>query len=264
MNRYKLDTGDTVSTTKNKLLNMLSRMGQFTCLFLIMFSITTASFAQININGTVTSVSDVDPLPGVTVLEKGTSNGTSTDDDGNYELTVSNDESVLVFSFVSFRLQEIVVGTQETINVQLDEDIQLMQDVVVVGYGEQDRRTLTSAVSSISAQEIANTPSASTDQLMQGRAAGVQVSANSGTPGGGIFVKIRGTSSISGGSDPLYVVDGVPIQTGNFGLGLGGETTSALADIAPSDIESIEILKRCICNSYLRSPCSQWSCFNNN
>lgn len=243
MNRYKLDTGDTVSTSKNKLLNMLSRLGQFTCLFLFMFSIATTSFAQININGTVTSVSDGDPLPGVTVLEKGTSNGTSTDDDGNYELTVSNNESVLVFSFVSFTTQEIVVGTRETINVQLEGDIQLMQDVIVVGYGEQDRRTLTSSVSSISAQEIANTPSASTDQLMQGRAAGVQVSANSGTPGGGIFVKIRGTSSISGGSDPLYVVDGIPIQTGNFGLGLGGETTSALADIAPSDIESIEVLK---------------------
>ncbi|MBD3615303.1 MAG: TonB-dependent receptor [Gracilimonas sp.] len=208
-----------------------------------MFGITAVSYAQITINGTVTSVSDGEPLPGVTILEKGTDNGTSTDANGNYEIAVSNSEAVLVFSSISFQTQEIVVGNRETINVQLAEDIQLLEDVVVVGYGEQDRKTLTSAVSSISSEDIANTPSASTDQLMQGRAAGVQVSANSGTPGGGIFVKIRGTSSISGGSDPLYVVDGIPIQTGNFGLGLGGETTSALADIAPSDIESIEVLK---------------------
>ncbi len=113
----------------------------------------------------------------------------------------------------------------------------------MVGYGEQDRKTLTSSVSSVQSEDIQNTPVSGTDQLMQGRASGVQVSTNSGTPGGGIFVKIRGTNSISGDSDPLYVVDGVPIQTGNFGLGLGGGTTSALADIDPSNVESIEVLK---------------------
>jgi len=208
-----------------------------------MFGITAVSNAQITVSGTVTSAADGGSLPGISILEKGTFNGTTTDAQGNYEITVSGSDAVLVFSSVSFQTQEIVVGNRETINVQLAEDVQLLQDVVVVGYGEQDRKTLTSAISSISSEEIANTPSASTDQLMQGRAAGVQVSANSGTPGGGIFVKVRGTSSISGGSDPLYVVDGIPIQTGNYGLGLGGETTSALADIAPSDIESIEILK---------------------
>ncbi|MEX0722541.1 MAG: TonB-dependent receptor [Gracilimonas sp.] len=243
INRYKPDTGDAVSTSKNKLLKVLSRVWQLSCLFLFMFGLTAVSYAQVTVNGTVTSVSDGEPLPGVTVLEKGTSNGTSTNADGNYEIAVESTEAVLVFSSISFQTQEVVVGNRETINIQLAEDVQLLQDVVVVGYGEQDRKTLTSAVSSISAEDLAGTSSASPDQLMQGRAAGVQVSANSGTPGGGIFVKIRGTSSISGGSDPLYVVDGIPIQTGNYGLGLGGETTSALADIAPSDIESIEILK---------------------
>ncbi|MFD2532627.1 SusC/RagA family TonB-linked outer membrane protein [Gracilimonas halophila] len=243
INRYKPDTGIPVSNSKNKLLKAASRAWQLSCLFLFLFAFTSISYAQVTVNGTVTSSEDGQPLPGVTVLEKGTSNGTSTNVDGEYELTVSNTEAVLVFSSISFQTQETVVGDRETIDIQLSEDLQLLEDVVVVGYGEQDRKTLTSAVSSISAEDIANTPSASTDQLMQGRAAGVQVSANSGTPGGGIFVKIRGTSSISGGSDPLYVVDGIPIQTGNYGLGLGGETTSALADIAPSDIESIEILK---------------------
>lgn len=243
MKRYKPSTADAVSTLKYRRLNVLTKAGQLACLFLFMFSITATSYAQITISGTVTSAADGGTLPGITVLEKGTTNGTTTNAEGNYEITVQNSDAVLVFSSVSFQTQEIVVGNRETINVELDEDVQLLDDVVVVGYGQQDRKTLTSAVSSISAEEIANTPSASTDQLMQGRAAGVQISANSGTPGGGIFVKIRGTSSISGGSDPLYVVDGIPIQTGNFGLGLGGGTTSALADIAPSDIESIEILK---------------------
>ncbi|WP_340106334.1 SusC/RagA family TonB-linked outer membrane protein [Rhodohalobacter sp. 8-1] len=243
MKRYNPGAVHAVSTSKNKFLIVLRRASQLTCFFILMFGITAASYAQITINGTVTSVSDGGSLPGVTVLEKGTSNGTTTDESGNYEITVENSDAILVFSSVSFETQEIVVGNQETINVELDEDVQLLDDVVVVGYGEQDRKTLTSAISSISSEDIANIPSASTDQLMQGRAAGVQVSANSGTPGGGIFVKIRGTSSISGGSDPLYVVDGIPIQTGNYGLGLGGETTSAMADIAPSDIESIEILK---------------------
>lgn len=243
MNRYQQDTGYAVSTLKNKMLNIMITAWQLSCFFLFVFGITAISYAQITISGTVTSAVNGEALPGITVLEKSTSNGTTTDAEGNYEITVSNSDAVLVFSSISFQTQEIVVGNQETINIQLEEDVQLLQDVVVVGYGEQDRKTLTSAVSSISAEDIANTPSASTDQLMQGRAAGVQVSANSGTPGGGIFVKIRGTSSISGGSDPLYVVDGIPIQTGNFGLGLGGETTSALADLSPSDIESIEVLK---------------------
>ncbi|SMO44573.1 SusC/RagA family TonB-linked outer membrane protein [Gracilimonas mengyeensis] len=244
MYKYQSGTALTVSTFKDNFISILGRGWRLTCLFLFALTLTTSiSYAQVVISGTVTSAADGSPLPGVNVLEKGTMNGTSTDVEGNYEIEVSGPDAVLTFTYISFITQETVVGDRETINIQLEEDVQLLEDVVVVGYGEQDRKTLTSAVSSISAEDVANTPVAGSDQLMQGRAAGVQVSANSGTPGGGIFVKIRGTSSISGGSDPLYVVDGVPIQTGDFGLGLGGETTSALADVDPSDIESIEILK---------------------
>lgn len=209
----------------------------------IFLCLPIALYGQVSVEGTVTEAETGRALPGVNVLEKGTSNGTSTDADGFYELEVSNSEATLLFTYIGFLPQEIVVGDQRTINVSLEEDVQMLDDVVVVGYGQQDRKTLTSAVSSVSGEDIENVPVAGTDQLLQGRAPGVQVSANSGTPGGGIFVKIRGTTSISGGSDPLYVVDGVPIETGNFGLGLGGETTSALADISPSDIESIEVLK---------------------
>lgn len=210
--------------------------------FITIFSVSV-SYAQVSVSGTVTSAENGNTLPGVNVLEKGTSNGTSTDGNGEYEIEVSGPEAVLSFSYIGFEPREVRVGQKRIIDVPLTEDIEMLEDLVVVGYGKQDRKTLTSSVSSVSAEDIQNTPVAGTDQLMQGRAAGVQVSTNSGTPGGGIFVKIRGTTSISGSSDPLYIVDGIPIETGNFGLDVGGGTTSALADVDPSDIESIEVLK---------------------
>lgn len=211
--------------------------------FLIYLSSYSLSIGQQTVNGTVTSNADGSTLIGVNVLEKGTSNGTSTNPDGYFELEVQGPSATLLFTYIGYITKEVPVGEQSELNVSLDEDVEMLEDVVVVGYGEQDRKTLTSSVSSVSNEQLKNTPSAGADQLMQGKAPGVMVSANSGTPGGGIFVKIRGTTSISGGSDPLYVVDGVPIETGNFGLGTGGGTTSALADINPSDIESMEVLK---------------------
>lgn len=242
--RYLYEQNATICKIAPSTRNGPVNLFRFLALFIFLFSLTASiSVAQVTVSGVVTSSTDNNTLPGVNVIEKGTTRGTSTDGDGNYELTVSGSEAVLVFSYVGFKTEEVTVGDQETIDVILDEDLQLLDDFVVVGYGEQDRKTLTSSISSVSAEEIENTPAAGTDQLIQGRAAGVLVSNNSGTPGSGVFVKIRGTSSITGGSDPLYVVDGVPIKTGNYGLDLGGETTSAIADINPSDIESIEILK---------------------
>jgi len=227
----------TTQTFKDKLWHKIA----FTIALLL--CTTSLALAQVTVSGTVTSADEGQTLVGVNVLEKGTTNGASTDKDGNYTIEVSSPDAILVFSYIGFKYQEITVDGRETIDVQMQKDVEMLDDVVVVGYGEQDRKTLTSSVSSVSAEDIQNTPVAGSNQLIQGRAAGVQVSTNSGTPGGGIFVKIRGTTSISGGSDPLYIVDGVPIETGNYGLDLGGETTSALADIDPSDIESIEILK---------------------
>lgn len=241
--KYKY-TFRAVSLVNRQTLPGMTKAFRALCSFLFIALLSVSiSYGQVTVTGTVTSLSG-EPLPGVNVLEQGTAtNGTSTDEDGQYELTVEGPQSVLVFTFIGYQRQEIRVGDQQTIDVQLERDVEMLEGVVVVGYGEQDRRTVTSSISSISSDDLENTPVAGSDQLIQGRAAGVQVSANSGTPGSGIFVKVRGTSSISGGSDPLYVVDGVPIETGNFGLGLGGETTSALADIDPSDIESIEVLK---------------------
>lgn len=212
-------------------------------LALLLLFLAPEALAQVTVSGTVTAANTGEPLAGVNIREQGTTTGTTTNGDGVYELTVSGEDAILVFTYIGFKSQEITVGDQQTINVELEENVQMLEDLVVIGYGEQKRSTLTGSVSSVSAEEIENTPVAGTDQLLQGRAAGVQISTNSGTPGGGVFVKIRGTTSISGGSDPLYIVDGIPIQTGNFGLDLGGATTSALADIDPSDIQSIEILK---------------------
>jgi TonB-linked SusC/RagA family outer membrane protein len=196
------------------------------------------------ITGLVTSAADGAPLPGVNVAIKGTTLGTNTDAQGRYTLAVPSPPQVLVFSFIGFRTREIEVGNRARIDVALEQDVNVLSEVVVIGYGRQDRRTLTGAVSSISSESIANLPAPSPDQLIQGRAAGVQVAAHSGEPGGGILVRVRGATSINASSDPLYVVDGVPVTTGNLAqINAGSSTTNALADLNPADIQSVEILK---------------------
>lgn len=197
---------------------------------------------QIQIIGVV-SDNQGQPLPGANVVEKGTSNGTQTDFDGKFSLTAPPD-AILVISYLGFKPQEVSVNNQTSINVTLVEDSEQLNEVIVVAYGQQNRETLTSNISSVKSEEIENIPVASSDQLLQGRASGVYVTTNSGDPGGGVFVRVRGSSSISGSSDPLYVVDGIPIQANNLAqTDVGGATVSPIADINPADIESIEILK---------------------
>ena len=196
------------------------------------------------ITGTVTDLSTGETLPGVNIVVKGTTVGTVTDIDGNYRLTAPDDAQTLVFSSVGYASEEVAIGNQTVVNLEMAPDIQSLSEVVVVGYGEQSRRQVTSAISSVKAEEIENLPSASLDNLIQGRAAGVQVTQGSGQPGGAVTVRIRGNTSVQGGNEPLYVVDGIPIKSGTFdGLADGGAGSNALADINPSDIASIEILK---------------------
>ena len=201
-----------------------------------------AGWAQEKVKGTVSDVGGL-PLLGVTILEDKTSNGVSTDFDGNFEISIQK-KTVLIFSYVGFETLRVDASPGQTLNVTMKEDIESLSEVVVVGYGTQTRKTMTSRVSSVKAEEIANIAVTSSDQLLQGRASGVQISMTSGEPGAGVSVKIRGTSSISGSSDPLYVVDGIPIQSSNLSqMGVGGATTNPIADINPADIESIDILK---------------------
>lgn len=198
---------------------------------------------QTKISGIVTSSDDSEPLPGVSILIKGTSTGTTTDFEGKYSLSTSND-AVLVFNYVGYKTQEIEVGNQTQINVQLEVDIEQLEEVIVVGYGTQTKSDVTGSIISVQSEDIKDMVVTSADALLQGKAAGVQVVQNSGSPGGEVFVRVRGTASLRGDSRPLYVIDGVPMNnTPNNRLEAGGQPLSPLADINPNDIESMEILK---------------------
>ena len=178
------------------------------------------------ITGKVADEND-EGLPGVNILVKGTTIGTVTDVDGNYRLTVSDAAAVLVFSSVGYETEEVIVGTQNTINLKMTPDVQSLSEIVVVGYGTQERAKVTGAISTISSEEINALPVPSLDAALQGRAAGVTVT-NTGAPGANPIVRIRGIGTV-GNNDPLYVIDGMPA---------GG-----LNSINPNDIESISILK---------------------
>lgn len=212
---------------------------------LALFMATVSAFAQSRVvTGTVTSDEDGLPLPGVSILVKGTTIGTTTDIDGNYSLTVPENQDVLIFSFVGFITQEASIGNRTAVNVVLNMDSKVLNEVVVVGYGEMTKREVTGAITSVGSEDIKNLPVAGLDQAIQGRAAGVLVSSASGTPGGAISINVRGTASISASNEPLYVVDGLPIYSGNTSsIGLGGQVTNVLSQINPNDIESIEVLK---------------------
>ncbi len=201
---------------------------------------------QVEITGTVTSAEDGGALPGVNILEKGTTNGVISDVDGKYSITVG-DDATLIFSSIGFITQEVSVGNQSVIDMALATDVQSLEEVVVIGYGTQQKKDLTGSVSSISSKDINNALISTPDEALQGQIAGVQVHKNSHEPGGGISVRIRGTASLNAGGSPLYVIDGMPISTSvETGPGDGGTTGSSanpLNSIDPSSIASIDVLK---------------------
>lgn len=196
--------------------------------------------AQTTVRGRVTAVESGEGLPGVSIAVKGASRGTTTDRDGTYALTNVERNDALVFSFIGYLSREITVGGQTQIDVTLATDTKSLDEVVVVGYGTRRRIETTGAIASVKSEELQLTPNANVAQGLQGRVAGVQVTQNSGAPGGSVSIRIRGTNSISGTSEPLYVIDG--IQFTNTGQG-GGNDTSPLSLINPNDIESVEVLK---------------------
>lgn len=184
--------------------------------FVLVLSLIFSTIAQdIAISGKVTSSEDGSTLAGVNVTIKGSSKGTTTASDGSYRISAPA-KSVLVYSFVGFNSQEIAVGSKTIINVTLKSSTTDLDEVVIVGYGTQAKNKATYSVSSIKSDELKNLPVTGVDQAMQGRAAGVLVTSNSGTPGGGVTVRLRGGSSITASNEPLYVVDGIPINTGSY------------------------------------------------
>jgi TonB-linked SusC/RagA family outer membrane protein len=222
-------------------------------LFLLSF-VQSPIFAQvIAISGTVYDQAR-NPLPGVNILLKGTSQGTISDAEGRYSIQAPAD-GVLVFSFIGFITQEEKIGSRSTVYVLLKEDQTELEAVTIVdiGYGSQQSKDLTIAVSSVRATDLEKTPVPSLDQALQGRMAGVQVFKNTGAPGGAVTVRIRGTASINSNQEPLYIIDGVPINntfTGstslpgqNTGGQTGNEVINGLAGINMDDIEKIDVLK---------------------
>ncbi|MDL2309912.1 TonB-dependent receptor [Parabacteroides sp. OttesenSCG-928-B22] len=179
------------------------------------------------VRGTVTD-SEGYELTGVNVVEKGTTNGTTTDVDGNFSLTLTGSNPVLLFSYVGFKPLEVAVGNQSTVNVRMQEDAQLMDEVVVIGYGTQKRADVTSSVATVKAEAFNKGAILDAGQLIQGKVAGLQISTASGDPTQSTSVILRGNSSLTGTQDPLILVDGVP---GSF------------STVSPQDIESIDVLK---------------------
>ncbi len=193
------------------------------------------------VSGKVTSTEDGSALPGVSVVLKGTTNGTVTDTEGNYKLTIVGGGGTLAFSFVGMTGSEVEIGERSVVDVSLGLDVKQLSEIVVTGFGGQIKQDLTGNIASVKGSDIASIQMPSLDAALQGRAAGVFVNNSSGKLGQAVTVRVRGTSSISAGSEPLYVVDGVPI-TVSVDNQYGG-TTNPLVDINPNDIESLEVLK---------------------
>jgi TonB-dependent starch-binding outer membrane protein SusC len=204
---------------KSKSLNLL-------LLFLLSIGQLTAQTSSITISGKITDGKE--PLVGASVFEKGTTNGVVADIDGNYSLSIKSRKAILIVSFVGYKAKEVAVDNAQVINVSLDADATL-EELVVVGYGTQRKAVVTGAIAKVKGTDLENMPVSRIEQSLSGRTAGVFVSMGSGQPGEGATVRIRGTTSING-SDPLYVVDGVPV-------------TGGIDYLNQADVESIEVLK---------------------
>ena len=212
----------------------------------VLYDNTLIDLQQGSVSGKVTDGAGR-PLPGVTVVVKGTTKGTITDVDGVFTIVDIAAEDVLKFSFVGMKMQEIQVNNQTQINVTMEEDAIGIDEVVAIGYGTIKKSDLTGSVTSVQTEDLENVKMQSIDQALAGRAAGVQVIQSSGVPGSAPAVRVRGTTSLQGANEPLYVVDGFPIYagggSGNAGTAAGSSNISGIANINPNDIESIEILK---------------------
>ncbi|MDX2247718.1 MAG: SusC/RagA family TonB-linked outer membrane protein [Bacteroidia bacterium] len=230
-------------------MNIKQKAKSFSLLLLTMLGIIVSSSLHAQtVSGTVTSNADGSPLAGATVLVEGTTVGAFTDANGKYSLNAGSDAN-LIFSFVGFARQTIAVGGRTVIDVVMEATESTLEEVVVVGYGTVKKKDLTGAVSSIKAEDFNGGIIIAPDQLVQGKVAGVQIMTNSGQPGGTATFRIRGNASVRSGNQPLFVVDGVPLdgRTARPDVGLSGVGSSPSANplnfINPNDIESIDVLK---------------------
>lgn len=209
---------------------MLVKLPRYTFSFLLVIMVYTASAQNFTITGKVSTSKDQKPISGASIQLKGSAIGTTSASDGSYAISVPSDTGVLLFSYVGLEPQEIAINSQKEINVSLTSANDQLGEVVVIGYGVVRKRDLTGSVAQVKAKDIGIFATTSPVQALQGRAAGVQVIQNSGSPGGSISVRIRGTNSVQGSNEPLYVVDGFPLN-------------GSLTILNNADIESVEVLK---------------------
>jgi TonB-linked SusC/RagA family outer membrane protein len=226
---------------KNLLLKLLP------LLFLLATSMAWAQ--ERSVSGKVTSQEDGTALPGVNVVVKGTTNGTVTDADGNYKISVPSGGGSLVFSFIGLSTSEVEIGDRTTVDVSLGLDVQQLSEVVVVGQGaSKDKKALGYAISTVGADQLSARPQQDVARILQGKVAGVNISPTGGTTGSGASINIRGYSSLSGNTQPLFVVDGVPFSSAtnngsDFASGGAAGTPSRFSDLDPNNIQSINVLK---------------------
>ena len=186
---------------------------------LIVLTVQTTLAQTFSVKGTVMSADDNEPLIGATILQEGTTNGVVTDVDGNYTIEVKDaSKATLVISYIGMVTQKHPVNAQtKTLNITLTSDSKVMDEVVVVAYGVRKKGTIAGSVSAVKAEKIENVPAASFDQALQGQSTGLQVISSSGEPSKAATFQIRGTNSINSGKSPLFILDGVPISSSDFG-----------------------------------------------
>ncbi|GHB86806.1 SusC/RagA family TonB-linked outer membrane protein [Persicitalea jodogahamensis] len=220
---------------KNRLLNQL--WGLTLLLSLVQWATAPPVHAQgadKTITGRVTDQSNSDPLPGVNVLVKGTTVGTTTDAEGTFRVTAPANAETLVFSYVGYLAEEVAINNRSVIDIGITPDVKSLSEVIVVGYGTQQKRDLVSAISTVDAKQIEKVPTASFTQALQGAVPGLQMVSPSGEPNAPARILIRGVGSITTGTEPLFIVDGLPVASGG---------TSPLTYLNPNDIESVSVLK---------------------
>ncbi|MFT3738146.1 MAG: TonB-dependent receptor [Breznakibacter sp.] len=217
-----------VLKASNRTSSNTLQKGLFLLLCLMCMSVLPLWAQNIQVTGAVTEGDTGEPIPGVNVTIEGTTQGVITDFDGKYTINTPPN-GTLLFSFIGFLPQKVAVNSQKSINVKLQPDNRQLDEVVAIGYGTTKKKDLTGAVSSISAKDIANIPVTSAAQALTGRMAGVQITTADGSPDAEIIVRVRGGNSITGDNSPLYIVDGFPVNS--------------ISDIAPNDIQTIDVLK---------------------
>ena len=214
---------------------------RFLLLFIFLGPLILEAQTQ-RLSGKVVAAVNQEGLPGVNVVLKGTAKGSVTDIEGSFTVEVTLGTTV-VFSFVGYKTQELVYNGQSNVTIQLEEAANELSEIVVVGYTSVSKKDITGAISTVNADDLKNLSINGLDQALQGQVAGVQVTQSSGTPGGGVSVRIRGATSISAGNRPLYIIDGIPVETGELSSrGFGGQNDNALSLLNPNDIESYNIL----------------------